>query len=329
MPDARTNATPAEMAALLASCDSIAICGHVNPDGDCLGSQLALAAALRDKGKRVDVLLANDAPVEEGLRFLPGFGDLLPASRYEASPEAFVYVDVSVRDRIGDAARVADSAKRRFVIDHHAGTEQIAQWYCIDPSAASCSLLVWEVIAELEVSPTPDMALCAYTGLMTDTGRFQFQNTDARAFQAAAEMVAAGAKPAYAAQEFFQNRSLASLRLEQRMVQRMRFLADGACAFSYITLDDYRECDAVDADAEALIDTLRSLRGIRVACLLKERPDKLRGSLRAKDDETDVAKLAAALGGGGHCAAAGFTLLLPLDESIARVEGLLEELCAS
>lgn len=329
MPDARTNATPADMAALLGSCESLAICGHVNPDGDCLGSELALAAALRAVGKQVTVLLAKDAPVEEGLHFLPGFGDLVPASRYEGTPDAFVYVDVSVRERVGDAAAVADRAPQRFVIDHHAGTEQLADRYYIDPSAASCSLLIWEVIAELGVAPTADIALCAYTGLMTDTGRFQFQNTDARAFQAAGEMVAAGAQPALAAREFFQNRSFASLQLEQRMVQRMRFLGDGVCAFSYITLDDYAECGAVDADAEALIDTLRSLRGIRVACLLKERPDKVRGSLRAKDDDTDVASLANELGGGGHRAAAGFTLRLPLEESIVRVQGLLEELCAS
>lgn len=323
MDDPRTNATTEQMARELASCGSFAICGHVNPDGDCLGSQLALAAALRALGKRADVLLVEDAPVEEGLRFLPGFDGLVPAERYDGAPEAFVYVDVSVRSRIGAAARIADAAARRFAIDHHAADEDVAELNLIDPDAASCTILIWDVVGALGVERTPAIATCAYTGLMTDTGRFQYQNADARAFAAASQMVEAGAMPAHAAREVFQSRSVPSLRLEQRMLEHMEFLAGGECVLSYVTLDDYAACGAESADAESLIDTLRTVRGARIACLLKGRPGLVRGSLRAKDDGTDVAAIARVLGGGGHRAAAGFTLHCPMEDAISQVKDLL------
>lgn len=325
MRDLRSNATAREMADALAACSSFVISGHVNPDGDCLGSTLALAHALRQMGKRVDVLLVEDTPVEPGLRFLPGFEWFVPAERYEGTPDAFVYIDVSVRQRIGCGAAIADAAAHRFAIDHHAGTEEVAELNLIDPDAAAASMLVWDIVKELGVQLTPEIALCAYTGLMTDTGRFQYQNTDVRAFEAAAQMVAAGAQPSFAGREFYQNRSLASLQLEQRMVSRIQLMAQGECAFSYITLEDFRECGAENADAEALIDTLRSIRGVRVACLLKEREGFVRGSMRAKDDETDVATLARQLGGGGHRAAAGFTLETALEDAISQVKALLAE----
>ena len=323
MRDARCNADAAQMAAALRNCASFAITGHVNPDGDCLGSALALAHALRQMGKQADVLLVEDVPVEPGLRFLPGFETLIPAEHYAGAPEAFVYVDVSVRDRIGCGVQIANRVAKRFAIDHHQGTEAVAELNLIDPDAASCSILVWDIVKELGVDLTSDIALCAYTGLMTDTGRFQYQNTDARAFRAAAEMVEAGANPSLAGREFFQNRSVASLQLEQLMVSRMELMMGGECAFSYITLGDFAQAQAENADAEALIDTLRSVRGARIACLLKEREGFVRGSLRAKDDDTDVATIARQLGGGGHLAAAGFTLRVPLEEAIAQVKSLL------
>ena len=281
MRDARCNTTARQMAAALAARESFVISGHVNPDGDCLGSALALAGVLRSLGKQVDVLLVEDVPVEPGLRFLPGFESLIPAERYEGKPEAFVYVDVSVRERIGVGAAIADAADVRLAIDHHAGTEDVAEFNYIDPSAAASTILVWEVMRELGVDPTPEIALCAYTGLMTDTGRFQYQNTDVRAFETAAQMVAAGAQPSLAGREFYQNRALPSLLLEQRMISRMEMLLGGECSFSYITLSDFAECGAENSDAEALIDTLRSVRGVRMACILKERDGFVRGSLRA------------------------------------------------
>lgn len=190
-----------------------------------------------------------------------------------------------------------------------------------DPDSASTSLLVWELIGYLGVEPSADMATCAFAGLMTDTGRFQYQNADARAFSLGAEMVSRGAEPAHIGSAFYQNRTLASVKLEAAAISHLRLIAGGSAALSYVSADDMAACGAVKADAEPLVDILRSIAGVRVACMLREQPDGVRGSLRAKDD-TDVSALARRFGGGGHRAAAGFSVK---DASVLEAVELLAE----
>ena len=316
----QTNTDLASIAAALQEGSHYAICGHVNPDGDCLGSMLALSGALRALGKRVDCLLVEDAPVEEGLHFLPGFETLTPAPNYAGHPDTFITVDVSLASRIGVCADIRSRCARTISIDHHRVPETYSQLNYVDPDAPAACLIVWNLIKLLPVRVTPDIALCAYTGLMTDTGRFQFQNTNAESYLAASEMVAAGVSPDLPAREVFQSRSMASLHLECRLLERMELLFDRRFSFSYLTRDDFREFGASKADAEPLIDTLRSVRGIEVACILKDQPDgAVRGSFRAKTD-ADVSAMARALGGGGHRAAAGFTFDGTLAEAIVAVK---------
>ena len=156
---------------------------------------------------------------------------------------------------------------------------------------------------------------------MTDTGRFQYQNADARAFSLGAEMVSRGAEPAHIGSAFYQNRTLASVKLEAAAISHLRLIAGGSAALSYVSADDMAACGAVKADAEPLVDILRSIAGVRVACMLREQPDGVRGSLRAKDD-TDVSALARRFGGGGHRAAAGFSVK---DASVLEAVELLAE----
>ena len=278
------------------------------------------AGALRALGKHVDCLLVEDAPVEEGLHFLPGFETLQPAPYYQGNPATFITVDVSLASRIGVCADIRSRCQRTISIDHHRVPEAYSQLNYVDADAPAACLIIWELIKLLPLQVTPDIALCAYTGLMTDTGRFQYQNTNAQAYQAASEMVAAGVSPDVPAREVFQSRSMASLHLEGRLLERMKLLFDGKFSFSYITRADFGEFGASKADAEPLIDTLRSVRGVEVACILKDQPDgTVRGSFRAKKD-ADVSAMARALGGGGHKAAAGFTFDGTLEEAIVAVK---------
>lgn len=315
-----TNTDLPTIAQALIDHDSFAICGHVNPDGDCLGSMLALGGALRALGKQVDCLLVEDAPVEDGLHFIPGFDTLVPAPAYTGTPAVFITVDVGIDTRIGACAAIRATADLTITIDHHRGKGCFSDLSYVDPDAPAACLIVWNLLKLLPLAPTPEIALCAYTGLMTDTGRFQYQNTSAEAYQAAAEMVQVGVSPDLPAREVFQSRSLASISLEGRLIERMQLLCDDRFAFSYITREDFAEFKAVKADAEPLIDLLRSVRGVQIACILKAQPDQVvRGSLRAKTD-ADVSGIARILGGGGHRAAAGFTFDGTLDEAIAAVK---------
>ncbi len=321
----QTNTDLAALAAAFKQRDDFVLCGHVSPDGDCIGSQLALAAALRQLGKRVTCVLAKNEPIDERLRFLPGADDLVPAELYEGPARTFVAVDVPTRERIAEAAAaLLDRCDLTVTIDHHAVDATMTDLVYVDPDAASTTVLVWDVAGLLGVDRSEDVALCCYTGLVTDTGRFQYQNTDAAAMRAAAQMVEAGADPAFVSRAIFQNRSLPSVRLEGVAVGRMRFGAGGAYAMSWLSLDDFESTGAVKADAEPIIDALRAVSGVRVACMLREQGDVVRGSLRAKDD-TDVATLARTFGGGGHRAAAGFTLECSLDEAVALVDAALEK----
>lgn len=321
----QTNVSLRILAERLLDQDDFVICGHVSPDGDCIGSQLALMHALRAIGKQATCLLVKDEPIDVRLAFLPGADELVPAVSYEGAARVFVAVDVPTRDRMGSAAlSLLDHATLSVTIDHHASDTTMTDLVHVDPDIASTTMLVWELAGLLGAPRRADVALCCYTGLVTDTGRFQYQNTDAAALRAAATMVEAGADPAAVSRAVFQSRSEASIRLEGIAVERMRVGAGGSYVLSWLTRDDFARCKALKADAEPLIDTLRSLRGVRLACMLRDQGDSVRGSFRAKDD-TDVAELACQLGGGGHRAAAGFTVSGPIEVAVERIDALLCE----
>ncbi len=316
----QTNTTLEEIAEALLKRDHVCICGHVSPDGDCIGSQLALRAALVQLGKDVRVLLAADAPLERSFACLPGADELVPAEAFDGRCEVFVQVDAPDAKRIGEAA-AALRAQALFTItvDHHAVDRRETDLSYTDPDAASTSMLVWELAGHLEVDRSGDVAACAYTGLMTDTGRFQYQNADLRAFRAACEMVEAGADAAALSAEFFQRRTLASIQLEGCAIANMRLLCDGQAAVSFVTQREMAEAGAVKSDCEQLINVLRSIDGVRIAAMLRDEGVHVRGSFRSKDG-TDVAAMARRFGGGGHAAAAGFTLHEPLDKARHTVE---------
>lgn len=319
----QTNTTLEEIAEELLKRDDICICGHVSPDGDCIGSQLALRSALVQLGRRVHVLLASDAAVEVAFSSLPGFDEMIPAASFEGECGVFVQLDAPNVKRIGeDAAKLRASAPFTITVDHHAVDERETDLSYTDPDAASTSMLVWELVRHLGADRSKEVATCAYAGLMTDTGRFQHQNADLAAFGAAYEMVEAGADPAALSAEFFQRRTLASIKLEACAIDNMRLLCDGRAALSFVTRSEMEQVGAVKSDCEQLINVLRSIDGVQIAAMLRDEGKHVRGSFRSKDG-TDVAIMAKRFGGGGHKAAAGFTLHEPLERSIRMVEKAL------
>ncbi len=323
MASPQTNISLEDLAGLLASLDDFAICGHVSPDGDCVGSQLALYHALRALGKKAVCLLAQERPLDRGLLFLPGSGDMVPASGFHGTPQVFIACDVPTRERLGAGALVLDKCVSSITIDHHATQNTMSRYNYIDPDIASTSMIVWNLIGCMGVDPDRAMAICALTGLITDTGGFQFQNADASALRAAGDMAAIGASPAEVARNVFQSRSIASLALEEVMLSHMEMSKDNTFAFSYLSRKDFESAKAQKEDADPLINILRSIEGVEVACIIREDDGFIRGSLRAKN-EVDVAAIARSLGGGGHKAAAGFTLQGPLEDAIATVKGRIE-----
>lgn len=347
----QTNATLAEIAEAMLSHDDFCICGHINPDGDCIGSTLGLYWALKEAGKRVVPLLADDGGLDESFRFMPGADELVCASAVGRSFDVFVMVDAPGDQRIGeDAAGVRKRANLTITLDHHATSARESNLSYTDPDSASTTLIIWELAGLLGVreasavgansaagegsvggvdgktsavsAAARNVAVCCYSGLVTDTGRFMYQNTNIECFKAASEMVACGASPSAIAGSLFQERTAASVAIDAVAAANMRMLANGAAVVSWISALDMEKAGACRNDAENAINVVRSIRGVEVACMLKERDGEIRGSLRAKGD-IDVAAIAREYGGGGHVAAAGFTMHCTLDEAVRTIEGRL------
>lgn len=311
--------------ALLENARRVAVCGHINPDGDCVGSALGLALALRERGIEATPLVAAHA-LPASLDFLPGFELLELASEYRGHADVFIAVDVPSADRLGDGIPLFTAAPKTIVFDHHEGPASFATESYGDPTAAAAALLVWEFAQQLGVEHAPGIATCCYTALVTDTGRFQFQNTDARALRAAAELVEAGANASDICLNLFQRKPLTTLELETLTVQRARFMCGGRAVLSWIDDDDLARLGATREDAEDLIDTIRQLEGVEVAVMLKgQAGGHIRGSLRSKS-ELDVAAVARKMSGGGHKAAAGFSLTGAIEPALDTVGGHLAEL---
>lgn len=313
----------------ICSAQTIAISGHTNPDGDALGSALGLGLALsaRFPDKRVTCLLADDAPVPRVYRFLPGADAMVPAVRFEEEPDLFIAVDAPTLERLEDAAAVARRASVTATIDHHPAREEFAQAVVRDADAAATAVLVSDLLAALGCDLTPAVATCLLCGLVTDTGRFQYQNANPEAFVCASRLVAAGADPVHIALEVYQSQRVEYLHLEALVMGRIRTAAEGRVAYSYATSDDLAACGVGHDECDGLIDAVRQIGGAEVCLFLKDgkTPGLVRGNLRSKG-ALDVSGVAARHDGGGHAAAAGFSFRGTVEEALAAVLPELIEL---
>ena len=309
------------IADLIQAADTVAICAHTTPDGDALGSTLALARAIRSiwPGTEVTCLLADDQPIPVTLRFLPGAEELVRASEYEGEPDLFVCVDLSSANRLNNAEAVMRRARRVAVIDHHPAGEPYWDAAAIRPEACAAGVLVAEFIEHCGGGMTSDMAQNLLCAIMTDTGRFQYQNADPEAFSVASFLVNAGANPSEISLNVYQSDRLAYLHLEAKVMSRVVTFNDGRISYSYATLDDINGGGVSMSECDGLIDVVRRVAGAEVSLFLKEvAAGKVRGNLRAKT-HVDISGIARELGGGGHAAAAGFTMDGGIDEVLSAV----------
>lgn len=309
---------------LVRGANRIVVCGHVNPDGDCLGSVAALTLSLRAAGKEVTPLFADDGTESGALGFLPIVDEFADPSSYTDDPDLFIALDTPHKGRLGDAQSVLGRSSAVLVMDHHPDTDDFGDLTFSDHTAAATGMLVYEFIGYLGLEMDPDMAVCCYVAIMTDTGRFQYQNTDGRCLRTAAALVDAGAVPSVLAGNIYQNRTISEMQLHSLAIENMVLSHGGRIACTWIGNDDMARLAVTKDDEEGLNDVLRSLRGVEMCAVLRQHGDVVRGSLRARGEQ-DVGAIARTLGGGGHRSAAGFTLQCPIDEALELVKSKLEE----
>jgi len=310
----------------LAGDDPVALACHVAPDGDALGSILGLGLALRRGGREVRASWGSDElVVPDQLAFLPGL-DMLEPPASLGSPPVAVALDCASADRLDLLRERFEAADVLVNVDHHVSNTRFGTIDVVDDQAPSTTELVLRLLVHLGTPLTPEIALCLYVGLYTDTGRFSYASATPRAHEAAAAMISAGGvAPDEVSQAIYESLPFGYLKLLGRVLDRARFLTDPPMVTSYQTQADLEECGIAYEDTDDVINVLRSTAGSDVACVLKELDDGTwKGSLRSKRD-TDVSAIATAFGGGGHALAAGFTSTEGRDATIERVHRALRD----
>lgn len=312
------------VARALCSTERVVLAAHVNPDGDTLGCTLALTHALRALGKEAIPVSTDGVPsIYEwmpGAQWIRTQVDSLLGHPFDAA----VVCDSGRIDRVGAAQEVVRTAPLLIDIDHHLADGVFGNLQFVDADAAAAAELAWEVVLALEkVSgkqvANREIAECLLTGIITDTGSFQFPSVTPRTFTIAAKLQRLGAVPARINELVFENRSRESVELLGRALGTLRLSPDGRVAWAHVTARDYEELNAVDADTEGIVNYVRSIRGVLVGILFREIPGKkVRVSLRAREP-ADVHRIAQVFGGGGHRLAAGCTLPPPLSEAERQV----------
>lgn len=304
----------------------VAILAHMRPDGDAIGSMLGLAAAVEEAGLRA-VRLCPD-PVPEVYRFLPG-ADLVRSRLPARLPKVAVALDCDATHRLAKFEQALPRFKTLIDIDHHSGQQPFGTAAWIDPGASSVGEMVYVVLKRLQIPIGPEAATCLYTAIVTDTGRFCYQNTTAKSLRVAAELVEAGADPAHVAVHVYEAKPLGAVRLVGRALRNLKVENAGRFVSSRLTLSDFGAAGASPEDTEGIIDHLRAIKGAEVAVLLSEQRDgKVRVSLRSRG-RLNVAAVAGMFGGGGHLYAAGCILDGPLSTAYRRLMRAVRAAAAS
>jgi phosphoesterase RecJ-like protein len=299
--------------------DRFTVVTHENPDGDALGSLLATSLALQSLGKDVVMYLPGEAPLPAEYGFLE-LDDLRRRLPDDAEERVLLAVDCANERRIGESREVLERARLVVDIDHHHDNSRFGDVNLVVADASSTAEVIRDVLRELDVELTPQIAESLYVALVTDTGRFQYSNTTPKSLRLAAELVEAGADVHGIFRRVYETVQFAKLKLLARALDRARVLEGGRLVVSYLLRGDFAEVGAEEPYSEGIIDYLRSVEGSEMVALIREPPrdegPARRVSLRSSHDEVDVSAVARRVGGGGHRQAAGFSSDREIDEII-------------
>jgi len=315
--DTDRDATVTEIAEEMRGADRFLLTTHENPDGDALGSLLAMHHILGALGKDSVMFLASkEFPLPVEYRFLP-LEEVFHEAPVDLVDRTLVFLDCGNIDRMPVEWLQRDGA-RVLNIDHHHDNTRFGTVNLVDVDASSTAEIVLELAKELGVALTPEIASALYVGLVTDTGRFMYENTTPKTHRVAAELVEAGVDVDDTYRRLYEKVPIEKLWLVARALDKLELVEDGCLAISYVTDEDYAAAGASEVHTEGIIDHLRSLEGACVAALVRDKADgaKRKVSLRAVDGRVDVSRIAREQGGGGHERAAGFSTDLGYPELI-------------
>ncbi len=314
-----------EVAAELRAGDRFLLTAHEGPDGDALGSLLGLHRLLTQIGKDSLMFLASkEFPLPIEYRFLP-LEEVFHEAPADLADRTIIFLDCGNIDRM-PVDFLTDGDNRRINIDHHHDNTLFGDVNLVETDASCTAEIVYELAMELGAEITPEMASALYVGLVTDTGKFMYENTNARTHEIAAALIEAGVKVDDTYRRLYEHVPIEKLRLVARALESIETHCGGNLVLTYVTEADYAATGADEGMTEGIIDHLRSLEGAKVAAMIRDLGSRgsaaRKVSLRARDGSVDVSAIAREFGGGGHKRAAGFSTDAELPE-------LIESICSS
>ncbi len=304
----------------LKTLNHILITSHIHPDGDNISSITALGMGLSSLGKSVVIALVS--PVPHIYKFLPYTEKIIDFNKLDEDRPNFdcaVVLDVANLKRVGETVDIRKYTKLILNIDHHVKTENCGDISFVDSSYSSTAEIIYNLLIDMNIKITPEIAETLYAGIMTDTGGFQFQNTTASAMKTISELIAAGASPEKISQKIYFSNRAAKIILMGKVLSTLKFDPSGKIGWIVATKDVIDECGANSDDLENIINNITSIETIEVAILFRDLNDgKIKLSLRARNS-VDVQKFALKYQGGGHKKAAGMVVEAPLEEAVNRI----------
>ncbi|MGZ8604588.1 MAG: DHH family phosphoesterase [Actinomycetota bacterium] len=313
-----------EAAEALEAATTVAIACHVNPDADALGSMLGLSNFLQGKGKQTICSFPNepfDPP--RWAPMLPGAESLVPPGEFPKEPRVMVTCDVASMDRLAMLAPAAAKATTLIWIDHHVSNEGLGTIPLIDPRASSTCEMVWRLLRRMDGEVSLETAVCLYAGLVTDTGRFQYEAVTPETLRLGADLREFPFEHTRLVQALYEDNGVPYLRLLGVALERIALESDADLVWSYLTQADLAGAGIRSSETDDLIDVVRTAREADVTAVVKQQRDgRFKVSLRSKGGH-DVSAVSAAFGGGGHRLAAGYTSRFGLTETVDRLKAAL------
>ena len=305
--------------------ETFVVIAHFRPDGDAIGSTLALGLALKNMGKKV--FMMNEDPVPANLRFLKGWEQIERTPEISVKADVAISLDHGARKRLGDRSITALADIPIWLnIDHHETNDRFGDICCIRPDKCATCALVYDMLKDMGVEISPEIRDAIYVGVSTDTGSFQYEKTSPDVMDMAADLIRMGVNVQEINRKLYQEISWGKLMLTKEVLNGLRRTPDHLIAWFCLTQSCKDNLHASDEDTEGLIDLLRSISGVKLAAIFEEMKDgRIRISLRSKDPAVSVSSIAANFGGGGHSMAAGIRMLGPIQDAREQVISALQQ----
>ena len=301
---------------------TIVILCHESPDGDAVASSLSVWHAVKQLGKEADMVIPDYSKM---FNFLPGADKILKQGNH-SNYDLAISVDCTDLKRLVGASEYFETAKKTIEIDHHSVNSMFADYNYVNPAAPACCQVLIGMFEYFGINIDKDLGTCILTGILTDTGGFQWGGVTPETFEFAAELLRKDVNISEICQKILRNKTKAHCEFEKLIYERLEFFNENKIAVAYLTLDDYKQLSTDIGDDEGLVEMIRDIDGVEVAVLLKER-EGLNGfkiSMRSRD-KVNVSDIGLILGGGGHSRAAGCFIQGNLDYAKNKIINLIEQ----